>query len=351
MLDNELYRQDIEYFNSLPLPWEKLDSKTIVISGATGMIGSFIIDALMERTDINTLIVALGRSGTKGMERFAAWQGNPRFSFVECDINNLSTLRELRDIPANIMLHLASSTHPLQYSTDPIGTITANIIGLNNLLEYGADHACERFVFASSVEIYGENRGDTEKFSEDYLGYIDCNTLRAGYPEGKRAAEALCQAYISQKQMDIVITRLSRTYGPTVLKSDTKAISQFIKKGVQGEDIVLKSEGTQLYSYNYCADSAAGLMYCLLKGEKGEAYNVADDRSDIALKDLAGMIADIAGTKVTFELPDAVEAAGYSKATKALLDPAKLRALGFTAGYDMRKGLQRTIEILREKQL
>ncbi len=347
MINNKLYKEDIEYFNSLDLPWEKLDKKTVLISGATGMIGSFIIDALLSREDTDCLVVGMGRSRQKADERFGAWARNPRFSFVECDINNAASLRELRDIPANIMFHLASSTHPMQYATDPIGTVTANIIGLNNLLDYGADHDCERFVFASSVEIYGENRGDTDKFAEDYLGYIDCNTVRAGYPEGKRAAEALCQAYISQKDMDVVITRLSRTYGPTILKSDTKAMSQFIKKGVAGEDIVLKSEGTQLYSYNYCADSAAGLLYCLLKGEKGEAYNVADAASDVMLKDIAGMIADIAGTKVVFELPDAVEAAGYSKATKALLDPAKIHGLGFAAGYDIRKGLERTIEILR----
>ena len=195
--------------------------------------------------------------------------------------------------------------------------------------------------------MYGENRGDTDKFSEDYCGYIDCNTLRAGYPEGKRAGEALCQAYIRQKGLDIVIPRLSRTYGPTMLMSDTKAISQFIKKGCAEEDIVLKSEGTQFYSYSYVADAVTGILTCLFSGKCGEAYNIADDGSDISLRDLAAIVADYAGTKVVFDLPDETEKAGYSKATKATLDSSKLGSLGWSAAYDMKKGLTRTIDIIR----
>ncbi|MBQ8007619.1 MAG: NAD-dependent epimerase/dehydratase family protein, partial [Lachnospiraceae bacterium] len=246
------------------------------------------------------------------------------------------------------ILHLASNTHPMQYSTDPIGTITTNIIGLQNLLDFAVDHNATRFAFASSNEIYGENRGDVEFFDESYCGYINSNTMRAGYPESKRCGEALCQAYISQKGLDIVIPRLTRTYGPTMLMSDTKAISQFIKKGVAGEDIVLKSAGTQYYSYQYVADSVSGLLTILLDGNCGEAYNIAEESSDIMLKDLAAIIAGVNGRDVVFEIPDAVEAAGYSTATKARLDGSKLMALGWKPKYDMRSGLERTISILKE---
>ena len=128
------------------------------------------------------------------------------------------------------------------------------------MLEFAYSHHALRCVFASSNEIYGENRGDIEKFPESYCGYINCNTLRAGYPESKRCGEALCQAYIQQKGLDIVIPRLTRSYGPTLLKSDTKALSQFLRKALLGEDIVLKSAGTQYYSYLYVADSVSGLL-------------------------------------------------------------------------------------------
>ncbi len=96
------------------------------------------------------------------------------------------------------------------------------------------------FFFFQLSKIYGENRGDVEKFTEDYCGYIDCNTLRAGYPEGKRVSESLCQAYSAKHHLDIVIPRLCRTFGPTMLLSDSKASSQFILNTVHGEDIVLK---------------------------------------------------------------------------------------------------------------
>jgi nucleoside-diphosphate-sugar epimerase len=133
-----------------------------------------------------------------------------------------------------------------------------------------------------------------------------------------------------------------------MLMSDTKAISQFIRKAIAGEDIVLKSEGKQYYSYTYVADAVAGLLFVLLSGECGEAYNIADESSDIRLKDLAKLIAGCAGKDVVFELPDEVEKAGYSTATVARLDGSKLRELGFSVRYDIKEGITRTVEILKE---
>jgi len=187
----------------------------------------------------------------------------------------------------------------------------------------------KRVIYLSSVEIYGENRGDKEKFDESYCGYIDCNTMRAGYPEGKRTGEALCQAYIKKYGLDIVIPRICRVFGPTMLDTDSKALAQFIKNAARQEDIVLKSEGTQYFSYCYVADVVSALLYILLYGKTGEAYNIADELFDIKLKDLTALLAKIAGTKVVFELPDDVEKKGFSKATTARLDAQKLRKLGW----------------------
>ena len=211
-------------------------------------------------------------------------------------------------------------------------------------------HKASRFVFSSSNEIYGENRGDVEIFNEDYCGYIDCNTLRAGYPESKRCGEALCQAYKVQKDLDVIIARVTRSYGPTMNMSDTKAVSQFIKKGIGDEDIVLKSAGTQYYSYTYMADAVSGLLWAMLSGVNGEAYNIADVHSDIMLKDLAAIIAEINCKKVVFEIPNEVEATGYSKATKARLNGSKLQNLGWKPRYDIKAGMERTIEIMKSIQ-
>lgn len=346
LYDNDLYNDDLKYTAGLDLPWNKLQNKSFLISGATGLVGSFLVDVLMTKNQegLNCTIYALGRNEQRAKERFSKWIAEPYLQFIPYDINKPLIREDLKTV--EYILHMASNTHPMQYSTDPIGTITTNIIGVQNMLEFAIAHNATRFAFTSSNEIYGENRGDVEFFDEDYCGYINSNTMRAGYPESKRCGEALCQAYKAQKGLDVVVPRPTRSYGPTMLRTDTKAISQFINKAIAGEDIVLKSSGTQLYSYTYVADAVSGLLTILLKGESGEAYNIADEASDIMLKDLAAVIAETVGRKVVFEVPDAVEAAGYSKATKARLDGSKLKALGWQPQYDIKSGIERTIEML-----
>lgn len=348
LYSNDLYMDDIRFVAGLNLPWEKLKNKSIMLSGATGMMGSFLVDVLLEKNQsdyLNCIVYALGRNEEEAKARFSKYAKDLHLIFIPHDVKLPFTRSDLGTV--DYILHLASNTHPFQYSTDPIGTITTNIIGVQNLLDFAVMHQATRFVFVSSNEIYGENRGDVEFFDETYCGYINSNTMRAGYPESKRCGEALCQAYMAQRGLDVVIPRPTRSYGPTMLMSDTKAISQFIKKGIAGEDIVLKSAGTQLYSYTYVADAVAGLLTVLLKGESGEAYNIAEEHSDIMLKDLAAIIAGINGKKVVFEIPDAVEAAGYSTATKARLDGCKLQGLGWKPRYDIRTGIDRTIQIMR----
>lgn len=345
--ENDWYIKDILQTCEIELPWNKLQDRSLMLSGATGLIGSFMVDVILEKNikdSLNCTVYALGRNEEKARSRFLKFSDDPHFIFIPYDVKQPLVRDDIGTV--DYILHLASNTHPMLYATDPIGTITTNIIGLQNLLDFAVKHNSSRFAFASSNEIYGENRGDVEFFDEDYCGYINCNTLRAAYPESKRCGEALCQAYKSQKGLDVVITRFTRSYGPTMIMSDTKAISQFIRKGIAGEDIILKSEGTQYYSYTYMADAVSGLLWILLAGESGEAYNIADEHSDIRLKDLAAIIAGIKGKKVVFEFPDAVEASGYSKATKARLDGQKLKALGWKPMYDIKSGMERTIKIL-----
>ncbi|MBR4403938.1 MAG: NAD-dependent epimerase/dehydratase family protein [Clostridiales bacterium] len=351
LYENDSYIEDIRYVSRLDLPWEKLQDSSFLISGATGLVGSFLVDVLLEKNisdGLNCTVYALGRNEARLKARFSKYSDDDHLVFVQYDIQEPFVREDLGKI--DYVLHLASNTHPLLYSTDPIGTILTNMFGVKNMLDFAVQHQCRRFAFTSSNEIYGENKGDVELFDEDYCGYINCNTLRAGYPESKRCGESLCQAYMSQKGLDVVIPRITRTFGPTMSMSDTKAASQFIKKGVAGEDIILKSAGTQYFSYTYMADAVSGLLTVLLKGESGNAYNIADESCDIMLKDLAAVIADYSGRKVVFEIPDAVEAAGYSKATKARLDGTKLKALGWQPRYDIASGIGRTLSILRSIQ-
>ncbi|GGC99208.1 NAD-dependent epimerase/dehydratase family protein [Enterococcus wangshanyuanii] len=350
MFSNNLdYQKDIEKVVQEQLAWDKLKNKSILIIGASGMIGTFLIDCLMalnEKQALNISVYAMGRNLGKLESRFAKYLEDRQFHLVAGDI--LEPLAS--DRTYDFIVHGASNTHPKAYVEDPINTIMTNIKGTEQVLEYAAKHSVERVLFLSTVEIYGENRGDVEKFDEQYCGYIDSNTLRAGYPEGKRASEALCQAYIQQYGVDVVIPRLCRIFGPTMLKEDSKASSQFIRNAVNDEDIVLKSAGTQYYSYCYVADAAYGLLYLLLEGKSGEAYNIANSQFDLTLKELAEKLAAIVGRKVIFEIPDQTEAAGYSKATQAILATDKIEQLGWQPIYSLEEGLEQVIRIMKTEE-
>ncbi len=347
---NKLYEEDIINTINNVIGIEELKNKKIFITGSNGLIGSFIIDMIMylnENNNYNTTVIANSRSKEKLENKFSNYLNNQYFKYYIGDINDEVNY----DGEVDYVINCASNTHPLQYSTDPIGTIMTNIKGTDNILKFASRINAKKVLFLSSVEIYGENINNIDRFKENEMGYIDCNTLRAGYNESKRAGEALCQAYIESKGLNISIVRLPRIYGPTVKEDDTKAMSQFINKGLNKEDIILKSEGNQYFSYLYVADAVSGLIRTLIVGKNGEVYNLGNIESDIRLKYLANTIANITGTKVIFDIPDEKERKGYSKATIARLDYTKaLEELNWTPQYSIEEGLKRTISILKAKR-
>ena len=345
-IKHELYAADVAGIAAENLPWKKLSGKTLLLTGATGLIGTLIIDVLMKKNrdeNLNVTICAAGRNQKVAAERFAEYFGDKNFSFVKLDVN-----APIEDIPrADFIIHAASNSHNYLFATDPVNTVTANILGTHNLLNFAVKSNAERFLFLSSGEVYGKQLRDDDIFDESYCGYIDCNTLRAGYPESKRASEALCQAYISQHKLDAVIVRPCRIYGATMRLDDSKAMSEFIMNGVRGKDIVLKSQGLPKFSFCCGTDCVSGIFYCLLKGECGEAYNIADSSEILSLREVAEYVSSLAGRKVIFELPNAAQAKGFSKAVNAVLSNEKLRGLGWSPKDDIRSGVRKTMEILR----
>ena len=345
-IKHEIYAADVASIAGENLPWEKLAGKSLLLTGATGLIGTLLIDVLMKKNrdeNLNIKIFAAGRNEKVAAERFSDYFGDKNFSFVKLDVNE--PIKD--DFKVDFIIHAASNSQNKLFASDPVNTIMANILGSYNLLEFGVKSKVERFVFVSSGDSYGKPLNEDDVFDENYCGYINPNTLRAGYPEAKRAGEALCQAYISKYNLDVVIARPCRIYGPTMRLDDSKAMSEFIMNGVRGEDIVLKSQGLPRFSYCYGADCVSGILYCLLKGQCGEAYNVSDSSEILSLREIAEYVSSLAGKKVIFELPSELQAKGFLKVLKVVLSNDKLRALGWTPKDDTRSGVKKTVEILK----
>lgn len=335
--ENALYQQDLRNIVSMP-GIETLHGKTILITGATGMVGTHLIDALMQLGDVK--VYAVGRDKNRAMDRLGSYYDSPLFTFVEQDVCN----KFPSDIKPDIIIPLASNTHPLAYSQYPIETMLINIKGAEHALNLAVETGAT-VLYPSTVEVYGNAIGE-DTFSEDYTGKLNLSTSRSCYTESKRSAEAMCQSFIAEKGAKVKIVRLSRLFGPTMLMTDSKASSQFIKKALAHEDIILKSKGNQLFSYTYITDAVRAMLHVLIYGEVGTAYNISCESCDVRLKEFAGLCAQYNGKDVIFELPSETERKGFSVAQKAVLDNSRLRSIGWTPLYNMKEALWRTLDII-----
>ena len=338
--DSDLYKEDIKSILRFHCNWDVLRNKKILITGATGLIGIPLVDMfilLNKEFSLNLHLYLVSRHNQKSTNDFV--------NYINHDISQPLNIPDKFDY----IIHAASNTHPLQYSANPIETITTNVYGTMNLLELASQNNNCRFVLISSVEVYGDDFQELKSgFAEDDFGYLDCNSSRSCYNESKRLSETLCAAYNSEKNIDYVICRICRTYGPTLKKDDTKALSQFLHNAVNKKDIVLKSKGNQLYSYIYSSDAASAIIFILLNGESKNAYNVSDKQSNITLKELTLKISHITNTNVIFDAPSEKEINGYSKANRAILNPEKLYKMNWRPKYNIDSGIPRTIEIMRK---
>lgn len=324
------YISDILEAASEALPWERLEGKNILVTGATGLIGGCLVEVLMARGG-NFHVYAAGRNEERARSRFIDYEDNVRFHFLHYDVSQ--PLQS--DVPFHFIVHAASGAAPAAFASRPVEVMKANILGVANLMEYGLGHAMERMLYVSTGEVYGEggatlDTADGKAFVESDSGYVNCATPRACYPSSKRAAETLCISYKAEYGADVVIARPCHVYGPHFTESDNRVYAQFLRNVQSGQDIVMKSDGSQFRSWCYVVDCVRALLYILLKGEAGEAYNIADENSNISIRELAEKIARIGGRKVVIKKPDNQESSGYNVVTKSIFSTLKVRGLGWT---------------------
>ncbi len=324
------------------IDWEKFcSSKTILITGATGLVGSFLVKSLAEISKANNLnmkILAMVRDSKKANVVFSDYL--KYVSFITADLNEKITV----DCDIDYIIHGASITNSKELVTNPVGTIDLAVLGTKNIYELARTKNVKSIVYLSSMEMYGKVESNN-RIREDELGYIDNLSVRSCYSEGKRMVENMSVSYYSQYNLPIKIARLAQIFGAGVSIEESRVFAQFAKSLINQEDIVLHTNGESFGNYCYTKDCVLGILTILFKGNVGEAYNVVNENNSMMIKDMAKLIADMSNgkTELVFDIPQNDLEYGYAPPTKLLLSSEKINKLGWSATVDLQEMYKRLI--------
>lgn len=343
MFNNSKYLDDLK--NQLKyIDLDKLKNKKILITGANGLICSYIIDLLIFANinqKANITILAMSRNLRKLKERFKYYYNDKLFVPIIQDVCELYNCENL-----DYIIHGASNANPTLFINDPIGTMNANYIGTLNMLKLAKKNN-SKMVYISSSDIYGLV-SDNNSLKENQYGYIDFLNIKSSYASSKRCAETLCVSFCSQYNIDVKIVRPAHIYGPTYTESDTRAISNFIMTAINKKNVVMKSNGSSIRSYCYVGDCAIGIFQILLSGVAGNAYNLSNNNSLISIKDMAKIICDYCNVKLEIKLPvNDIDIKIDSNVKFIKINSDKLENLGWTPKINIQDGIKLTIDILK----
>lgn len=307
------------------------EGKTVLVTGATGLLGKLCVKSLL-LSGFNTQVIALVRNKEKAEHIFG---DTKRLTFLVQDINQrIQTERRV-----DYIIHTASTTSSQDFVEKPVETIYTALNGTRNVLEFAKNKKIIGMVYLSSLEVYGVPQ--KEDIKEDDYGFIDILNPRSSYSEGKKMSETLCISYGSEYGVPVKIARLSQTFGAGVSKADNRVFAQFAKAVINKENIILHTKGETKRNYCYTTDAIRGIFTVLTKGEKNNAYNVANKNTYISIADMAKSLENDK-TKVVFEIDNVNR--GYNPTVKICLNTEKLESLGWQAKVNLEEMFERTIK-------
>lgn len=324
----------------------KLWNKTILITGATGMVCSAVAEILLflnKQRNAGINIILAGRDREKLLDRFYCFEEGSDYHFYPYDATSIKEIK----VNTDYIIHGASNAYPAIYTKEPVETMLSNIVGLNTLLSSAVRFGTKRVLYVSSSEVYG-NKDNLLPYGENDYGFVDILNQRASYPSAKRAAETMCIAYSEEYHLDTVIVRPGHIYGPSISSKDTRASAEFTRNAHNGEDIIMKSAGAQLRSYCYTLDCGSAILAVLTVGETENAYNISNKDSIVSISEIAKALAAAAGTKVIIETPSEQEAKGFNLMSNSSLYSEKLEALGWNAVFSLSEGVTRTLKYYKD---
>ena len=338
---NIVQYEDIYHFVSDFEIVETLSGSKFLVTGATGLIGSTLVHCLLALN--NGIEITCPIRDIKKAQKLFGYE-TTKIHFVECDL--LSYLNSLTEQDHfQYIIHCASPTSGKYIIEHPVETYELAFNTTRVLLNHVHRTNVSGMVYVSSVEYYGQ-MFDDRFVTEDMQGFVDYTDSRSSYSLGKRAAEYLCTSYAKEYGINVKIARPTQTFGAGILKDDNRVFAQFTRSIINNADIVLHTTGESAKPYCYTTDCISAILYILLKGKNGEAYNVANEDTYISIKEMAMFLCNNFNPKINVRVELHPEM-GYAPITKLHLSVEKLKSLGWSPQYSLKEMYNRLIEYLK----
>lgn len=344
-MTNKIVEDDMKYIISADLDWRRFADKTVLISGASGFLSSYMVETFLhlnKSKNINVKVIGLVRSLDKAKKKFSEFQHDKHLELVEHDVCEKLEINQ----PIDFIIHAASQATPKVFGIDPVGTLLPNVLGTANLLSLAREKNVEDFVFFSTSGVHGYVDEALIPIKENCSGYLDFTDISSCYLESKRMGENMCIAWMRQYGIPVKILRPSITYGPGVKLDDGRSFADFVSNILKFEDIVLYSEGKVIRNFCYIADATLGFFTVMLKGENGHAYHVAAEH-EISIRDLAIYLVDDVFSERNLNVVIKIDPEKQFLRVdfpRNTVDIGKLLKLGWKLNYPLREGFRRTIE-------
>jgi UDP-glucuronate decarboxylase len=348
---NPIIEEDLKNITNFNLPWYKFYGKTVLVTGAAGMLAAYIVETLLYLNETKAKpkikILALVRNKKRALERFKFYRGRKDLKFIEADVSQSFKIAGKVDY----IFHAASNASPKFYGVDPVGTLLPNVLGTYQILELARTKKIMGLLFFSSAEIYGNpDRSTGRTIGEGDYGYLDPMSIRSCYAESKRMGETMCLSWYWQYGVPIKIIRPFHTYGPGMKLNDGRVFADFVNAIVNNRNITLNSDGKAVRPFCYLADAVIGFFTVLLKGEDGQAYNVANNRQLVSILNLAKILTGLFPEK-KLKVIQKKHFSGYLKSPVFKIFPSieKISKLGWQPKVSAAQGFKRTIESYKHK--
>lgn len=336
----QLYLDELSIGAKLLQPMlDSLKNKNIVITGASGVLGRELTDVLLmcnKNYNANIGLYAVGRDENK-LHNIFTYFNDEKLYLIDYD--------KMFQLPNKIdfIIHLASITSSKMFVDSPASVLDESYCLTKNILDFAVKKNIRMLNYVSSVEVYGKPSINQKKFTEEMHGELLTTQVRNSYPEAKRFCESLTVSYIKQFGLQAVLSRPAKVFSIVVNKNDNRVFNDFVQKAVNQNNIILKSDGKQVFTYCYGLDAVIGLLFVLLKGNCGEVYNIGNDNAVASISDIAQEIASQSGVKVEYQLEDSKKT-GFVNVGHCIVDNSKINQLGFLPKFDLQKGISNLIE-------